>query len=157
MSYEKLLKKQMIEPTRVSNKELAEHLFSARHDIKVAQNVQAIDLDWAFNIAYNGILQSALTLMYHKGYRPKGEAKHYITFEFLKDTLSSEWAPKVNRIQKLRQKRNLAVYEHRGIVSETEAKDTIEFASRFYGEIEAILPKEVVTLSHQGETNGKND
>jgi len=153
MSYEKLLKKQMIEPVRVSNKELAKHLSSARHDIKVARNVQTIDLDWAFNIAYNGILQAALTLMYHKGHRPKGEAKHYAMLEFLKETLSSEWAPKVNRMQKLRQKRNLAVYEHRGIVSEKEANDIIEFADRFYREIEATLPKEIVTLSHQEETD----
>ncbi|MBE0447391.1 MAG: hypothetical protein IBX64_04725 [Actinobacteria bacterium] len=79
------------------------------------------------------------------------KVSHYNTFEFLKATLSREWQPKINRTQKLRQKRNKTVYEHRGLITERETRDIIEFAGRFYDEIEAIILRSIVELSHQEE------
>lgn len=146
MSYERLLRAKMIEPVQFTDEEVADHLRAARKDIDVAKAVLNTDLDWAFNIAYNGILQTALAFMNHKGYRPKGEAKHYNTFEFMKESLEDEWRTKINRIQKLRQKRNIAVYEQRGIVSEKEALDTIELAYHFHEEIQAIMPSGITKL-----------
>lgn len=149
MNYEKLLRDKMIEPVRVLDAEVAEHLRVARHDIKAGQAIAVIDLDWGFTATYNGLLQTALALMYYKCYRPRGEGKHYSTFEFLKLTLPKEWEARINRVQKLRQKRNKTVYEHRGLITERETKGIIEFADRFYKEIEAILPNEIVNLSKQ--------
>jgi len=136
----------MIESAKVSNAEVAEHLRVAKHDIKVGRDIANIDLDWAFTATYNGILQASLAFMYCKGYRPRGEGKHFVTFEFLKGALPKEWNTRINRIQKLRQKRNKTVYEHRGLITERETKDVIEFAEYFYHEIEVILPKEIVKL-----------
>lgn len=111
MNLENFLKERAIEPAKVTDGEIAEHLRVADHDIGVAQSVAGLDLDWAFTIAYNGILQSALAFMYLKGYRPRGEAKHYNTFRFLKAALPGEFQKEITRLQKLRKKRNQAVYQ----------------------------------------------
>lgn len=104
MLYENLLKQRVIEPTKVSKEEIAEHLRVAMHDASVAQNISSIDLDWAFTVAYNSILQIALAYMYLQGYRPRGEGKHLNTFRFLKITLAKEYEREIGRLQKLRQK-----------------------------------------------------
>jgi len=49
----------------------------------------------------------------------------------------------IRRLQKLRRKRNTTIYEQAGLVSEKEAKDVIEFASRYYTRIESRLPKSI--------------
>lgn len=151
MPYEDLLKQRVIEPARVSKGEITEHLRVAKHDVSVAQNIASIDLDWAFTVAYNGILQTALAYMYSSGFRPRGEGKHLNTFRFLKAALPESYSKEIARLQKLRQKRNMAVYQTRGIVTEKEAKDIIKFADRFFEEIINLMPEEYRKLLREIE------
>ena len=146
MAYEDLIKRRIIEPCTVSKGELAEHLRVAKHDASVAQDITSIDLDWAFTVAYNGILQTALSYMYFQGYRPRGEGKHLNTFRFLKVALPESYENEINRLQKLRRKRNMAVYQKRGTVTEREAMDIIKFAEKFFEEILNLMPKEYKKL-----------
>ncbi len=106
MSYDELLKTRIIEPVSVSNEEIADLLKVARRDIETATRLKNFDLDWAFAIAYNAILQLTLAWMNFLGFRPRGEAKHANTFTFLEETLSKERQPMVERLQKMRKKRN---------------------------------------------------
>jgi hypothetical protein len=100
------------------------------------------DLDWAFAIAYNGILQMSIAYMNHLGYRPRGEGHHYNTFRFMEEALPED-AQMIRRLQKLRRKRNTTIYEQPGLVSEQEALDVVQFASRYFSVIEAKLPSEI--------------
>mgnify|MGYP001589459131 CR=1 FL=1 len=149
MNYERLVREGAIERISTSDGEIADHIRKARHDIAVAQNVTNIDLDWAFTIAYNGILQVALGFMYSKGYRPKGEAKHYNTFRFLQEVLPASYSSQIARLQKLRKKRNRAVYQQMDSVSEKEAKDIISFSARFLEEISEIMPEKIIEQSRE--------
>lgn len=151
MTYEELVKDKAIEPIEANKGEIADHLRKARHDIEIAQNVVAVDSDWAFAIAYNGILQTALAFMYHKGYRPKGEAKHYNTFRFLEASFPKTYTTKINRLQNLRKKRNKAIYQAVGLVSEDEVKDIIAFSVEFSEEISSLLPQDIVKASQSKE------
>lgn len=147
MSYEELLRKRIIEPVDVSCEETADLLRVARRDIKTAKNLIAMDLDWAFAIAYNAILQLTIAWMNSLGYRPRGEAKHMNTFVFLEETLPEEHQPMIKRLQRMRRKRNATVYRQRGLVSEKEALDVIEFAMQYYRDMERLLPEQIVSLS----------
>jgi hypothetical protein len=89
--------------------------------------------------------------MYEKGFRPRGEAKHYNTFRFLGQAPSPDYADDITRLQKLRSKRNQAVYQFRGIVSEREAKDIFAFARRFHEEILALLPVDLQAMARGEE------
>jgi hypothetical protein len=147
MTFDELVKQRVIEPCRMSDEEIADHLHAAKHDIDFGALIAGQDLDWAFTITYNGILQTALAFMYEKGFRPRGEAKHYDTFRFLGHALPPDYADDISRLQKLRSKRNQAVYQSRGIVSEREAKDVFAFARRFYEEIVSLLPADIQKMA----------
>jgi len=45
--------------------------------------------------------------------------------------LGEEWRKALNRPDRIRKKRHRVVYEVAGLISEYEAKETIELASRF--------------------------
>ncbi|MBS3909196.1 MAG: hypothetical protein KGZ93_06175 [Actinobacteria bacterium] len=149
MSYDELLKARIIEPVTVSDEEIADLLKVARRDINTAKNLINSDLDWAFAIAYNAILQLTLAWMNQLGYRPRGENKHVNTFIFLEHTVPKERQPMIRRLQKMRKKRNATVYRQKGLISEKEALTVIDFASEYAKEIESVLPAGIVSLSHK--------
>lgn len=150
MPFDDLLKARAIEPVEVQPEEIAGLLDVAKRDIGTAQNLASTDLDWAFAIAYNAILQLSIAYMNSLGFRPRGEGKHFNTFRFLERALPEE-RPMVKRLQKLRKKRNLTIYEHVGLVTEKEAHDVIAFAARYYDEVKAKLPRDIVDVADEGE------
>ncbi len=141
MSFEDLLKKRVIERAEVPQSEIIEHLRAARHDISISSSVAPIDRDWAFSIAYNGILQASVAYMNFLGYRPRSESKHLNVFRFMKEALPDALKDDVEKLQKMRQKRNRAVYETRGIVSRKEIAHISAFAHSYFDEILFLLPK----------------
>ena len=143
MSFEGLLRARAIERVEVTDREIAELLAVARRDIRVASAMTTTDLDWAFAIAYNAILQLSIAYMNSLGYRPRGEGNHYHTFRFMAEALPDDSAM-IRRLQKLRKKRNATIYETPGLVSEKEARDVIDFAGRYYEEIRSKLPVAVI-------------
>jgi hypothetical protein len=145
MSFEELLRKRAVERVTVTPREIGELLAVARRDIRTAENLVAIDLDWAFVVAYNSVLQLSIAYMAWLGFRPRGEGKHYNTFQFMEEALPDD-RPMIKRLQKFRRKRNMSIYEQPGLVSETEARDVVEFAVRYYKEIEAKLPGEIARI-----------
>ena len=152
MSFDDLARQRVIEPIEVSNEEIAYLLQVARRDIDTANSLKKIgDLDWAFAIAYNAILQLSIAYMNFLGFRPRGEGKHLNTFRFMERVVTEKERPMVKRLQQLRRKRNITIYERPGQVSEKEANQVVEFASRYYKDTEDKLPKTIVKLSHKEE------
>lgn len=149
MTYEELVRNKVIESYEVDSEEIASKIKDARHDIGVAQEIKGIDLDWAYGIAYNGIREIATAYAWHLGYRPRGVNKHYNTFKFLEVALPDRFQKEVGLMQKIREKRHQIVYDSRGIISETEAKDVIAFSQQFLKEIMDLLPKKIMELSEQ--------
>ena len=141
MSFEELLRKRAIERVEVTPREIADLVALSRRDVAAAEAMLNTDLDWAFAIAYNGILQMSIAYMNHLGYRPRGEGKHYNTFRFMEEALPDD-ALMIRRLQKLRRKRNTTIYEQSGLVSAKEARDVIEFAARYHASVTARLPRE---------------
>ena len=121
----------LIEPYRVPQAEIKDLLEVARRDVKTAQELMNIDLDWALIVAYNAALQAGLAFMYAKGYRPRGPDRHKTVIRFLRATLDLSFKSKLNRLDRVRKKRHRAVYRMAGAISEREAKGTIEFAEEF--------------------------
>ncbi len=151
MTFDDLLRSRLIEPVTVSSDEITSLFEVARRDMRTAQNLLVTDLDWAFAIAYNSILQLSIAYMSYLGFRPRGEGKHFNTFRYMEQALPGEQAM-VRRLQRLRKKRNTTIYEQAGAVSEKEAREAIEFASRYYEYIEAKLPSEITARREEGES-----
>ncbi len=131
MTYQPLERAGLIEPYLVPQAEIRDLLEVARRDVKTAQELMNIDLDWALIVAYNAALQAGLAFMYAQGYRPRGADRHKTVIRFLRATLDPSLKSKLNRLDRVRRKRHRAVYRVAGAISEREAKGTIEFAEEF--------------------------
>lgn len=151
MHFDDLLSARVIERAEVPPEQIAELLAVARRDLRTAEQTVSVDLDWAFAIGYNCILQLSVAYMNFLGFRPRGEGKHFNTFRFMERALPGEQTL-VRRLQRLRKRRNLTIYEQVGTVSQKEAREVIELAERYYARIEAELPAEV-----KDHDKGEND
>lgn len=70
--YETLPARGLIKPFKAEPSQIEAQLRLARRDLKAAAEMLDKDLDWAFNIAYNAVLQATRGLIYSEGYRLSG-------------------------------------------------------------------------------------
>jgi len=69
---EDLGKQGLIRKLPLNRKKVDDAIALAHRDINTARTLLPIDCDWAFNIAYNAVLQAGRALMFAYGYRPDG-------------------------------------------------------------------------------------
>jgi uncharacterized protein (UPF0332 family) len=139
MNYSNLLKNNRIKPGNFSKKQVQDRINLAKRDINTAMKIVNEDPDWGYNIAYNAALQAARSLMLSKGYRSVGEGQHATTIEFAKLTLDVQFQPTIDLIDRMRRKRNRAVYDVAGVISKKEAKHAIRTAVSFVNDISTML------------------
>lgn len=137
--YNYLVEKNLIEKIPIYSDEILHLKEAAQKDIETAHFLARADSDWALNIAYSAMLRISLALMYAEGYRPKGEAKHKVVIDFLREKLGSEFKEDLERVDDLRKKRNRMIYHASAISSEYEVKETIEFAREFVKQISKLV------------------
>jgi len=139
MVYDKLLEQRRIKPYRAKPREVEKLLQVAARDLVTAEKMVPDDLDWAFNIIYNGVLQAARALMLHKGFRPRGPEQHRTVVRFCELTLGPECKRRIALFDQMRRKRNRLVYETVGLVSRQEVEQSIVFARTFVEEIRLLV------------------
>ena len=131
MPFEELLRQRRIYAHRATPDEIARLLALADRDIRMARRAMAEDWDWAFSIAYNAVLQAARAFMYSQGFRPATDQGHKNTFAFMREALDPEFASLVGYFDRMRTKRNQAIYDVAGLITEAEAKAIFEKAVEF--------------------------
>jgi len=99
-----------------------------------------LSADWRLNIAYNAALQTAAAVLEACGYRAARESHHYRVIESLRLTIGADDSV-VLPLDRLRQKRNIGIYERAGQVSDTEAEAAHALAVRLRSEVEGWLRK----------------
>lgn len=139
MKFRDLQKDGLIEPYKVEFSEIKDILDSSMADVKTAKHLLSFDVCWAFNIAYNALLQAGIALMHSKGFRPVGEAKHVAVILFLRKLLGKTYEKKLDRFNMMRKKRHKAVYGILRNITEYEAKESVKFASTFVNEILTLV------------------
>ena len=102
----------------------------------------AHDRDWAFSIAYNAILQATRALMFAEGFRPAaGEGQHKAAVQFAEILLGDKFQDEIHIFDKMRSKRHRVIYDVSGLVSQSEARQALDFAVRYVEMVEKILAK----------------
>jgi len=122
MRFDALLRQRKIFAHRATPDEIARLLALAKRDIRTARHVMAEDWDWAFSIAYNAVLQAARAYMYSQGFRPAAAQGHKNTFAFMRIALGDKFASLVGYFDRMRMKRNQAIYDVAGSITEAEAR-----------------------------------
>ncbi len=141
MQFDDLLQKRKIHRHRASNEEIARLVQLAERDLRMARHTMAEDWDWGFSIAYNAVLQSARAYMYSQGYRPTANQGHKNTFAFMRVALGDEFSSVIGYFDRMRTKRNQAIYDVAGLITEQEAKSILHRATEFVATIKAKLGK----------------
>jgi uncharacterized protein (UPF0332 family) len=131
MPFDELLRLRKIHPHRATREEIARVLALADRDIRMARRVMAEDWDWAFSIAYNAVLQAARAFMYSQGYRPASEQGHKNTFAFAREALGTDFGSLIGYFDRMRVKRNQAIYDIAGLITEGEARSIFDKAVEF--------------------------
>lgn len=129
--FEELLRAGRIRREVVSPAEIRQALERADRDLRTAQRIMAEDWDWAFAVAYNAILQASRAYMFSLGYRPSSAEGHKNTFAFMKEALGEPYQQLITYFDRMRNKRNQAIYDVAGLISETEARDILAKATQF--------------------------
>ena len=141
-NYSELRRANRIKAGRFSKKQIRDCLKLAERDIATAKKIVADNSDWGYNIAYNAMLQAARAVMFSRGYRATGEGQHATTIEFVHNALGDEFTSTLEFMDRMRRKRNRAVYDMAGFISSREASEAIETAEGFVRAITDILESE---------------
>lgn len=142
MSYSELLKAKRLKPGKFSRRQIKDLMALANRDVETAKKVLDVSPDWAFSIAYNGMLQGIRALMFDHGFRPIGEGQHATAIESAKMTLGPRFAGILEFMDELRHKRHKTVYEIAGYVSHKEASEAIKVAEEFVEDVTLVIRAE---------------
>ena len=139
MKYDALLKSGKIKKQQISREEIERALFRAERDLKTARSVMAGDWDWGFAIAYNAVLQASRAFMFVEGYRPTTHEGHKNTFAFMRVAMGQRYEDLITYFDRVRNKRNQAMYDVAGMISEAEAKNLFKMAVDFVALVQKII------------------
>lgn len=140
-TFENLIRQGKIKAIQSSPGEIKEIFSLAKRDIKMAEFMLTQNWDWAFSIAYNAGLQASRAYMCSQGYRPAGQQGHKNTFEFMKTALGGEYQNMVGFFDRMRPKRNMAIYDIPGLITETEVKELVKKSKQFVQIIEERIAR----------------
>jgi len=69
--------------------------------------------------------------MHSKGYRASSQHGHKNTFEFMQRALGKDYKDIVGFLDRMRPKRNRAIYDISGSITETEVKELVKKSREF--------------------------
>lgn len=137
--YENLLRAGHIRKLKVSQNEILEAIKRAERDLKTAKIIMAEDWDWGFAVAYNAVLQASRAYIFSQGYRPGSTQGHKNTFAFMAEAMGKEYNDLITYFDRMRNKRNQAIYNVAGLITETEARNLFKQATEFVALIKRRL------------------
>ena len=80
--------------------------------------------------------------MYSRGFRPTTGQGHKNTFAFMRVALDDEFSTIIGYFDRMRTKRNQAIYDVAGLITEDEAKAILAHATEFVETIKNRLRQE---------------
>lgn len=137
MSLQNWLNNGWLTEHRTSLQEITALLAVADRDLSDCKT-SGLSPDWQLNIAYNAALQTATAALAASGYRAVRDAHHYRVIQSLAYTIKAD-AGLIALFDQFRKKRNISGYDHAGMISDQEAKETANLAGRLRQEVEEWL------------------
>ncbi len=137
MSLQSWLNNGWLTEHRTSLQEIISLLEVADRDLSDCKT-SGLSPDWQLSIAYNAALQTATAALAASGYRAVRDAHHYRVIQSLAHTIKAD-ASLIALFDQFRKKRNISGYDHAGMISDQEAKEMVNLASRLRQEVEEWL------------------
>lgn len=121
-----------LKPHTVDWAQIDRFLASADKKLASAHKILAFDEEACLQQAYEAMLKASLGFMFSHGFRAGSQPGHHIAIiDFVRARLDKKHAGLLSIFDRLRRKRNLALYADTGFVSEHDAKQALRAAHDF--------------------------
>jgi uncharacterized protein (UPF0332 family) len=123
-------------------KQVDRYLAAATKKLATAKKVLPIDDEAAFQLAYEAMLKGSLGLMLSHGFRPRSTPGHHMAIiEFAEKQLGAPSHRLVALFDRMRRKRNQALYDATGLITRTEAEQALDTAAKYLASVDLHVAK----------------
>ena len=121
-----------LKPQRIDWPQIDRFLASAAKKLASAQKILAFDEEACLQQAYESMLKASLGFMFSHGFRARSQPGHHIAIiEFVRVRIDKKYASLMIVFDRLRRKRNMALYDDTGFVSRRDAEQALESAGEY--------------------------
>src|SRR5580704_2237806 len=121
-----------VKPHAVDWAQIERFLTSADKKLASAHKILAFDEEACLQQAYEAMLKASLGFMFSHGFRARSQPGHRIAIiEFVRSRIDKKHVPLLIVFDRLRRKRNMALYEDTGFVSQHDAEQALKSASDY--------------------------
>ncbi|HEX4542256.1 MAG TPA: HEPN domain-containing protein [Candidatus Acidoferrum sp.] len=121
-----------LKPQKVDWAQIERFLQSAEKKLASAHKILAFDEEACLQQAYEAMLKASLGFMFSHGFRARSQPGHHIAMiEFVRVRIDKKHSGLLTVFDRLRRKRNTALYDDTGFVSHHDAEEALESARNF--------------------------
>jgi uncharacterized protein (UPF0332 family) len=129
-----------LKPHNVDWAQIGRFLASADKKLASAHKILAFDEEACLQQAYEAMLKASLGFMFSYGFRARSQLGHHIAIiEFVRTRIDKKHAGLLTVFDRLRRKRNMALYDDTGFVSRHDAEQALASAGDFIRMIRADI------------------
>jgi HEPN domain-containing protein len=129
-----------LKPHTVDWAQIERFLASADKKLASAHRILTFDEEASLQQAYEAMLKASLGFMFSHGFRARSQPGHHIAIiEFVRSRLDKKHAGLLTVFDRLRRKRNLALYDDTGFVSRYDAEQALEAAGNYLNVVRADI------------------
>ena len=129
-----------LKPQKVDWLQIERFLQSAEKKLASAHKILAFDEEACLQQAYEAMLKASLGFMFSHGFRARSQPGHHIAIiEFVRSRIDKKHAGLLTVFDRLRRKRNMALYDDTGFVSRHDAEQALESGRHFINMIRADI------------------
>src|SRR6202167_1526688 len=129
-----------LKPHAVDWAQIDRFLASADKKLAAARKILAFDEEACLQQAYEAMLKASLGFMFSHGFRVRSQPGHHIAIiEFVRTRIGKKHAGLLIVFDRLRRKRNLALYDDTGFVSQRDAQQALQAASDYLAVVRADI------------------
>lgn len=115
-------------------------LAGADRKLASARKVLAFDEEACLQLAYEAMLKASLGFMFSYGLRARSQPGHHVAIiEFVRTRIDKKHAALVAAFDRLRRKRNQALYDDSGLVSQHEAEQSLVSSQEYIAAIRSAI------------------
>jgi len=129
-----------LKPHTVNWDQIHRFLKSADKKLVAAPKILVIDEEAALEQAYAAMLRASLAFMFSWGVRPRSQPGHHVAIiDFARQHLDKKHAGVLTVFDRLRRKRNAALYDEAGFISQHDAEEALATACEYLDLIRADI------------------
>jgi uncharacterized protein (UPF0332 family) len=121
-----------LRPQRIDWAQIERFLQSAEKKLTSAQKILAFDEEACLQQAYEALLKASLGFMFSYGFRARSQLGHHMAIiDFVRVRIDKKHAGLITVFDRLRRKRNTALYDDTGFVSHHDAEQALASAGQY--------------------------